>query len=114
MRTPEGTILYVGLRNGRTESKPLEEQLRLNFVGGRGISTKILFDKVPPEITPLSPRNILISSCDPLSGTLITNAPHQGERIDPDRWEEMLDEYYSLRGWDTNGIPTREKLLELG
>ena len=31
-------------------------------------------------------------------------------------WERqpMLDEYYSLRGWDTEGIPTAEKLEELG
>jgi aldehyde:ferredoxin oxidoreductase len=24
--------------------------------------------------------------------------------------EEMLDAYYAARGWDTNGIPTRETL----
>ena len=30
------------------------------------------------------------------------------------KWEEMLDEYYRLRGWDRNGVPTREKLKELG
>ncbi|RMF92712.1 MAG: aldehyde ferredoxin oxidoreductase [Candidatus Schekmanbacteria bacterium] len=28
--------------------------------------------------------------------------------------DEMLDEYYKLRGWDENGIPTDEKLKELG
>lgn len=28
--------------------------------------------------------------------------------------DEMLDEYYKLRGWDQNGIPTIEKLNELG
>lgn len=27
--------------------------------------------------------------------------------------DEMLDEYYLLRGWDKNGIPTAEKLREL-
>jgi aldehyde:ferredoxin oxidoreductase len=27
---------------------------------------------------------------------------------------EMLPEYYKLRGWDENGVPTREKLKELG
>ena len=30
------------------------------------------------------------------------------------RLEEMLKEYYALRGWDENGIPTKEKLEELG
>lgn len=28
--------------------------------------------------------------------------------------DEMLPEYYSLRGWDTSGIPTKDKLAELG
>jgi len=28
--------------------------------------------------------------------------------------DEMLNEYYKLRGWDQNGIPTKEKLEELG
>ncbi len=28
--------------------------------------------------------------------------------------DPMLDEYYGLRGWDKEGIPTKEKLLELG
>jgi aldehyde:ferredoxin oxidoreductase len=30
------------------------------------------------------------------------------------RLEEMLDEYYRLRGWDVNGVPTENKLRELG
>ena len=30
------------------------------------------------------------------------------------RRDEMLDEYYTLRGWDADGTPTREKLEELG
>jgi aldehyde:ferredoxin oxidoreductase len=28
--------------------------------------------------------------------------------------QALLDDYYKLRGWDENGIPTREKLKELG
>lgn len=30
------------------------------------------------------------------------------------RLDEMLPEYYQLRGWDNNGVPTAEKLAELG
>ena len=44
----------------------------------------------------------------------VPNGPHKGEKIDPDKWEGMLDEYYDLRGWNPNGIPTKEKLNELG
>ena len=28
--------------------------------------------------------------------------------------EELLDQYYKARGWDNNGVPTKEKLEELG
>jgi len=44
----------------------------------------------------------------------VPNGPYQGEKIDPAQWETMLDEYYRLRGWDANGVPTREKLAALG
>jgi aldehyde:ferredoxin oxidoreductase len=30
------------------------------------------------------------------------------------RLQEMLPEYYTLRGWDENGVPTKERLNELG
>jgi aldehyde:ferredoxin oxidoreductase len=34
-------------------------------------------------------------------------------RIGREKFEKMLDEYYLLRGWDKNGVPTKEKLREL-
>jgi len=30
------------------------------------------------------------------------------------RLNEMLKDYYRLRGWDEFGIPTKKKLVELG
>ncbi|MBP1760761.1 MAG: Aldehyde ferredoxin oxidoreductase [Firmicutes bacterium] len=36
--------------------------------------------------------------------------PHEGKVV---RLDIMLPEYYSLRGWDEQGIPTEEKLIEL-
>ena len=34
--------------------------------------------------------------------------------IDKTGFEKSLDEYYQLRGWDESGVPTQEKLRELG
>ncbi len=35
--------------------------------------------------------------------------------LDKDKFEGMKDEYYELRGWDkSTGVPTREKLEQLG
>jgi len=38
----------------------------------------------------------------------------KGITIDRDKYEQMLSWYYELRGWDRNGIPTRETLEGLG
>lgn len=37
-----------------------------------------------------------------------------GSRGEVVQLEEMLPEYYRLRGWDRNGVPTKEKLNSLG
>ncbi|MDH4264985.1 MAG: aldehyde ferredoxin oxidoreductase family protein [Deltaproteobacteria bacterium] len=44
----------------------------------------------------------------------IPSGPSQGMYCPPEEFQAMLDEYYSLRGWDANGIPTAEKLHGLG
>jgi len=38
----------------------------------------------------------------------------QSASIEESKFEAMLDEYYQLRGWDLSGIPTKQKLAELG
>jgi aldehyde:ferredoxin oxidoreductase len=38
----------------------------------------------------------------------------QGHRISPEDRDFMLNEYYALRGWDANGVPTPERLKALG
>jgi len=38
----------------------------------------------------------------------------EGELLDKKRWEGMLDEYYSIHGWDCEtGWQTKETLQEL-
>lgn len=40
---------------------------------------------------------------------------YEGAVLDREKFEQMKDEYYELRGWDkSTGIPTREKLEALG
>jgi aldehyde:ferredoxin oxidoreductase len=36
----------------------------------------------------------------------------KGQRVR--KQDAFLDQYYDLRGWDRNGIPTQKKLQELG
>ena len=35
-------------------------------------------------------------------------------RIDMEKWDELLDRYYALHGWDAQGFPTRKTLDQLG
>jgi aldehyde:ferredoxin oxidoreductase len=37
----------------------------------------------------------------------------KGQRTTRRILDEMLDEYYTLRGWNENGVPTQEKLKQL-
>ncbi len=43
-----------------------------------------------------------------------TKGPAAGVTIDRKGFEAMKDAYYKARGWDAKGIPTKEKLDELG
>jgi aldehyde:ferredoxin oxidoreductase len=44
------------------------------YVGGRGVNVKMLYDRVGPEIAGLDPRNVLIFGAGPLVGTLAPGA----------------------------------------
>jgi len=44
----------------------------------------------------------------------IPSGASQGMYCPPQEFTGMLDEYYRLRGWDANGIPSAEKLKDLG
>jgi len=44
----------------------------------------------------------------------VTNGPTKGKSISKEDIEKLLAMYYEQRGWTKNGIPTPEKLEELG
>lgn len=68
-------ILRVDLSNRKISSQSLTEELVKQFVGGRGINLKILYDEVSPGINPLSRENKIIIGAGPFVGTL---APSSG------------------------------------
>lgn len=49
-----------------------------------------------------------------LFDTAVPGSRFKGERLDRAKFDRMKDEYYALRGWDTNGVPTREAFQSLG
>jgi aldehyde:ferredoxin oxidoreductase len=44
----------------------------------------------------------------------IPEGPSAGMYCPPDELDGMLDAYYTLRGWNRDGVPTRERLATLG
>ncbi len=44
----------------------------------------------------------------------LPDGPTKGNAFTEEMFRGMLDEYYRLRGWNENGIPTKTKLKELG
>jgi aldehyde:ferredoxin oxidoreductase len=65
-----GRGLEVDLTNNKVNFTTLKEADALNFIGGKGLGAKLLFDHLPARTDPLSPENILIFLTGPLTGTL--------------------------------------------
>lgn len=42
------------------------------------------------------------------------SGPQKGKKIERKPFEELLQIYYAKRGWDKNGVPTRQRLEALG
>ncbi len=64
-----GKILRVDLTNQSYTVEDLDEGLAKDFIGGRGLATKIFFDEVDPAVDAFSPENKLIFATGPLTGT---------------------------------------------
>jgi len=60
---------FVNLTYRDISIQPSDGDLLRDYLGGRGYATKLLFDRVGPEVEPLSPENLLIFSIGPLGGT---------------------------------------------
>jgi len=64
-----GQILRVDLSNRKSWVEPTEPYTK-SFIGGRGISVKVIYDEVEPEVLPFDPANRLCVGTGVLSGTL--------------------------------------------
>ncbi|MGC9071502.1 MAG: aldehyde ferredoxin oxidoreductase family protein [Acidilobus sp.] len=44
----------------------------------------------------------------------LTKGPLAGSKLEIDKYDQLLNNYYDIRGWDHNGVPTRDTLHRLG
>ena len=65
-----GKILRVDLSRRRWQVENLNFNLALQYLGSRGLASRILFEEINPAVDPLSPDNKLIFATGPLTGTV--------------------------------------------
>ena len=65
-----GKILRVDLTSGKITKEPLSDYLRLNYIGGRGINSRIVWEEIKPHTDGFAPENVLVFGSGPLNGTL--------------------------------------------
>jgi aldehyde:ferredoxin oxidoreductase len=70
-----GRILEVDLSSGRIDETPLDPGLVADYIGGRGLGARLIYDRINPACDPLGPENIIVIATAPLIGT---NAPTAG------------------------------------
>jgi aldehyde:ferredoxin oxidoreductase len=86
-----GKILDVNLSDKSIKSYPLDMDMAHQYIGGRGLGARLLWDLVGPEVEPLSPENVLIFATGPLTAsgaqtsnrfTVSTKSPLTGTILD--------------------------------
>lgn len=64
-----GKILKIDLTSGESIQEPLGEELAYNYLGGRGMNVRLLYDETSAKTKPFDPDNVLIISSGPFVGT---------------------------------------------
>ncbi len=64
-----GKLLRVDLTTGRVCVESIPDQWLRDYIGGRGLADRYLFEEVPAQVDPFAPENKLIFATGPLTGT---------------------------------------------
>lgn len=70
----DAEILRVSLTKGTISREPISSDLYSEYLGGRGLGVKLLYDNLAPKTDPLSPENWLIFAVGPLTATTVPTA----------------------------------------
>lgn len=71
-----GHLQWIDLSSGDQRREPIPDDLAWNFVGGKGLGAKLLYDLTNEKTDPLSPDNPLIFAIGPFTGTAV---PYSGK-----------------------------------
>jgi aldehyde:ferredoxin oxidoreductase len=64
-----GKLLRVNLTHGTSRVEDIPRQWLEEYVGGRGLAARYLYEEMDPAVDALSPENVLIFATGPLTGT---------------------------------------------
>lgn len=73
-----GKILTVNLTTGEIGLIPLDDEIVEQYIGGRGLATRLLYDLIEPGIDPLSAENKVLFITGPSAGTLVPTTSRFG------------------------------------
>ena len=71
MKGMNNKLLEVNLTKQEVNELNISDQILRNYLGGRGLGVKLLVDRNPPKVDPLSPENLMIFTTGPFGGTSI-------------------------------------------
>ena len=101
-------IAYIDLTKKKVKVKKPRESLLKEYIGGKGLGARLLYDLPPPKIDPLSPANVLIFAVGPITGTgapasargvVVTKSPATGTFNDSNGGG-FFTSYMKLAGFD--------------
>ena len=73
-----GKMLFVDLSKGEITEETLSEKMCREFIGGYGIGIRILYERMKPEIDPLSGGNMLGFVAGALTATTVPGSGRYG------------------------------------
>ncbi len=66
-----GKLLRVNLTENTTNTENIPKEVLEDYIGGRGLGTKIIYDEIKSKVDPLSPENKLVFAVGPLTKTKV-------------------------------------------
>jgi aldehyde:ferredoxin oxidoreductase len=64
-----GKLLRINLTTRKATTEDIDPQICKDYIGGRGVAIRYLYNEVDPGVDPLSPQNKLIFATGPLTAT---------------------------------------------
>lgn len=70
----DSKLLWISLTTQKVKEQAISKELLSQYLGGRGLGVKLVYDHVNPSISPLSPENLIVFAVGPLTGTSVPTA----------------------------------------